>query len=271
MYLFHNKGSNMKPYIAHEEIYRGFKIQIIPDDDPLNPRKEYDNVGKMVCWHRRYDLGDEQPKRSPEEYLMELAQAAVSPSYPEALLERNLDGILKRHYVILELYLYDHSGITMSCSPFSCPWDSGQVGFIYCDLKTALKEWGTPGQEAKGWKGEASYTLAPDGSKRTLREAATLYLQGEVETYDQYLTGQVYGYVVTDREGNDIDSCWGFFDSEVFRGDERSYTIATAREAIDAHINHEIEKHQKQVKTWIRNKVPMQHRQPLDLLTLLQI
>lgn len=33
----------------------------------------------------------------------------------------------------------------------------------------------------------------------------------EVETYDQYLTGDVYGYVIESEDGTVDDSCWGFF------------------------------------------------------------
>jgi len=45
-------------------------------------------------------------------------------------------------YVILPLYLYDHGGITMSTGAFSCPWDSGQVGWIYAPKKTFIDETG---------------------------------------------------------------------------------------------------------------------------------
>ena len=31
---------------------------------------------------------------------------------------------------ILPLYAYEHGMITVSTGPFSCPWDSGQVGFV---------------------------------------------------------------------------------------------------------------------------------------------
>lgn len=34
-----------------------YVLVIQPDDDPLNPRED-DNFGKMVCFHRRYHLGD---------------------------------------------------------------------------------------------------------------------------------------------------------------------------------------------------------------------
>ena len=55
-------------------------------------------------------------------------------------LQDILDNLDK--YVILPLYLYDHSGITMSTSVFSCPWDSGQVGWIYAEKKKLIEETG---------------------------------------------------------------------------------------------------------------------------------
>jgi hypothetical protein len=36
-------------------------------------------------------------------------------------------------------------------------------------------------------------------------------LIGEVKTYDDYLTGNVYGYKVIDEQGNEEDSCWGYY------------------------------------------------------------
>ena len=42
------------------EEYKGYTIKIEHDDYPDNPR-DWDNAGEMVCWHRRYNLGDEEP------------------------------------------------------------------------------------------------------------------------------------------------------------------------------------------------------------------
>jgi len=39
------------------------------------------------------------------------------------------------------------------------------------------------------------------------------YLHGEVKTYNQYLTSDVYGYSI-DVDGEHKDSCWGFFGVE---------------------------------------------------------
>jgi hypothetical protein len=83
-------------------------IKVMPDDTAESPR-EWDNLGVMACWHRRYNLGDVQPKEDPAEWLKENA--------PEGS-------------VVLPLYLMDHSGISISTGSFGDRWDSGQVGWI---------------------------------------------------------------------------------------------------------------------------------------------
>jgi hypothetical protein len=97
--------------------------------------------------------------------------------------------------VILPVYMYDHSGITINTTGFSCPWDSGQIGFIYATKKNILDNWG-------------GKILTPK-----LREKAMNLLKGEVETYDQYLRGDIYGYVV-EKDGKQVDSSWGFYDED---------------------------------------------------------
>lgn len=39
-------------------------------------------------------------------------------------------------------------------------------------------------------------------------------LRGEIATLNQYLSGDVYGYVVEGPEGEHVDSCWGFFGAD---------------------------------------------------------
>lgn len=38
--------------------------------------------------------------------------------------------------------------------------------------------------------------------------------RGFLETYNNWMNGSVYGYMLEDAEGNDIASCWGFYDEE---------------------------------------------------------
>ena len=37
------------------------------------------------------------------------------------------------------------------------------------------------------------------------------YAEGMVEEWNQYLSGDVWGFTIEDGEGNHIDSCWGFY------------------------------------------------------------
>ena len=154
-------------------------IRIEQDLDPESPR-QWDNLGEIIAFHRRYNLGDKHD-----------IDSGNFDGWDE------MEDYLRRHYaVVLPLYLYDHSALTISTRPFSCPWDSGQVGFIVSSRDKILAEYG--GKRL---------------TKKTL-ELVEQVLEGEIRTYDQYLTGDVWGYVIEDEEGNLVDSCWGFFGRE---------------------------------------------------------
>ena len=53
-------------------------LQIMQDDEPYNPRTDYDNFGHMMCWHSRYNLGDENEFSQPNDFLQHLVLATVS-------------------------------------------------------------------------------------------------------------------------------------------------------------------------------------------------
>lgn len=160
----------------------GLTVRIAIDEYPESPR-EWDNLGTMVCWHRRHKLGDKHSYSSPEEFEADMKDTP---------------------HIKLPLYLYDHSGITMSTGAFSCPWDSGQVGWIYVTLDNVRNEYSVKRV-----------------SKKT-REQAIECLTGEVKTYDEFLTGQVYGFIVEDEDGEEIDSCWGFYGLEYCKEEAKS-------------------------------------------------
>lgn len=160
------------------KLKNGKTLEIVQDNNPDSPR-EWDNMGTMICFHGRYNLGDKHNYDHKDYSGWEEMETAIIKNESPA--------------VILPLYLYDHSGITISTSPFSCPWDSGQIGFIFVSKEKLRKEYGV---------------------KRITKEVierAEKCLLAEVNTYDQYLTGDVYGYKVIDEEGNEEDSCWGYY------------------------------------------------------------
>lgn len=205
------------------------KVEIHYDEYAPNPREDCDCLGTIAHWHRRYDFGDNIRDQGPVEFLKNLAREHVSSNYPEGLFEKNWEKILDAHYLVLPVSLLDHSGLHIwvgSGEHWSDPggWDSGQVGFIYCSLEKA-KESQLIKSKSAGWdhkikskkwfpeKIDAVGKTTTPGQygpeyMRTLREATRDCLEGEIECYDQYLTGQCYGYVVTPESG-DEDSCWG--------------------------------------------------------------
>ena len=51
---------------------RGLYVLVIQQDDsPSNPRED-DNFGKMICFHRRYNLGDHHNYIDKDDFLRDL-------------------------------------------------------------------------------------------------------------------------------------------------------------------------------------------------------
>jgi len=162
--------------------YKNYNIELCYDTYPDDPRN-WDNAGFMACFHKRYTLGDKHNFNEPQDLL--------------DWIEANKDTI---HY--LPLYLYEHGNITISTSPFSCQWDSGQVGFIYITKEKAEKE--------------------------GLNDPYDI-LKHEVSIYDAYISGQTYGARILDSEGEVIDSQFGYI------GDTTDYVINEAKNMIDTY------------------------------------
>jgi len=195
------------------KVYENDKIRVeIHQDDGCgcNPR-EWDNLGTMVCFHRRYNLGDKHDYVDPEAFRHSLIdefypgtferyskmiddhycslpdtlsfkqKMEENSSYSDKLWGQKWDKLRKEELIILPLYLYDHSGITIRTSPFSCPWDSGQVGWVYCTKKDIRDNF-----------------ITKRVSKQQLEHAKKI-LMSEVSEYDDYLCGNIYGFKQFDK------------------------------------------------------------------------
>jgi hypothetical protein len=165
---------------------KNFELKIEFDEYPMNPREEWDNLGSMFCFHPRYSLGDKHDYKTSDFDNWEDMERKLSK-------EHNVG-------VILPLYLYDHSGITISTSPFGCQWDSMKVGYILVSKETIRK-----GYEVKR-------------ITKSILDKVTNCLKGEIETYDQYLTGQVWKYTIMD-EDEIVESCSGYYDEDQCRSE----------------------------------------------------
>jgi len=213
---------------AYSEVYKGYTIKVEQDEDPINPRRDYDNAATMVCFHGKYDLGDDVKQHN-----------RTDPDAFRAWLTQH-----KKDVISLPLYLIDHSGISMNtggygaCDPQG--WDWGCVGVIYI-TKTKAREWWS-------WK-----VLT---KKR--HEMIVECLKAEVQEYDYYLTGAVYYYTIKDPQGEDVDSCSGYFGYPEDNG-----MLPDARAQINCQIEDERKKHTVKRKAEIKHRAPLYVRQAL--------
>lgn len=142
--------------------HKGYTIEIHYDQYGGESPRQWDNAGTMAIFHRRYDFGDKLEFSNTEDLDAYLASGDC---------------------YALPIYMYDHGGVTISTSPYSCGWDSGQVGYIYM-------------------------------SKEKARDEAYIdplqILENEVKNMDSYLRGEVYGYQVFNADHEELDSCWGY-------------------------------------------------------------
>jgi hypothetical protein len=172
------------------DVYETYKIsdsqelRILHDESAESPR-EWDSITTMICFHKRYTLGDKHSYRSEDFGSWDELREQIEEDYNVLL--------------ILPLMLHDHSGISMSIGN-SSGWDSGQVGWIFIanDVEESLAE--------------------------LFEDRLTEIIKADVEVYDQYLQGDTYGYQLIEKvpcetcshvEERVVDSCWGFYGHDI--------------------------------------------------------
>lgn len=166
--------------------YRGYSINIEQDEygSYFDPRGN-DNMCTLVCFHGRYILGDKRKHGLNSKDFNSFNDV-------KKYFEKENDIAL-----IKPLYLYDHSGITISTTPFSCQWDSGQIGFVFVT------------------KDDIRHNFGKKKVTKELIEKAEKIMDSEVNEYDNFLQGNVFRYDIHDEDGEPVNSCCGFIcDSE---------------------------------------------------------
>lgn len=144
----------------------------------------------------------------------------------------NCQKLLEPYCEWMPLWLYDHSGLTMSCGArtgqYADRWDSGCVGWIVAMKDKIMAEtteilYGEDGEpirvEYKHEGRPSTYgIMSRPLTDATWRKRAIEVMEGEVEVYDQYLRGDVYGYTLYEQEDDEWieqDSVWGFYGDDL--------------------------------------------------------
>lgn len=190
-----------------------YVLTVQPDDFYLNPRRDDENFGTMLCFHRCHDLGDSHDYKTSDELIKDLyIKAAGGEEWGEQKYENLMEKYdvwpltsqqiqelsqalmagIEKGYVVLPVYLYDHKGLAVSTTDFNDRWDSGQVGIIFVSHEKIKEEYEV------------------DFIEPILRLQVEERLKEEVELYDAYLHGECYCYELY-KDGDLLDSCGGFF------------------------------------------------------------
>lgn len=204
-------------------------VMICRDEDPLDPRVDNDGIiTRMICWHRRYNLGDKHTFTDTSDMLTSLLKELdINVSNETEQDAPKMMSLLHNLAVVLPLWLYDHSGLTISCGersyPYNDTWDSGQIGWIIL-LKTDMIN--------------AGLEVGDDWRKKALD-----ICRDDVRIYDMWLTGEVYGYKLFEKENNtwnETDSCWGFYGTNILDNGMTEYIegLSTAIETEEYEITN---------------------------------
>lgn len=191
---------------------RKLRLVIKQDQSPEDPRS-WDNLGTMLCCYRGYQLGDCNSNKETEEQLAELCRkyGRTDEEIDNMLFNEEVQFLLEQDDICgLPLYITDHSGISMQTYRFDA-WDSSFVGLIFVEKNFYLAQ--TCLKDEENWKAKAKKTL-----------------ESEIETYSDFLEGNVYQWTLyeptvvirqsmdgkelsreIDEEGEMVDLMGGFY------------------------------------------------------------
>jgi hypothetical protein len=176
-----DRGDTVEDYldITPADLADRVTIKLYADEEVRNPREDFDHAGTLYCETRDLNLSDKGASLpATAGYSSRFSDIAVAARWIE------LHGGVA---VPVRCDDYGSSGARAYTSDAE-----NANGLIWCEMETIHREWAR-------WNVEDS------------KAAALECLTAEIEELDQYLSGDVYGYVIETPDGDLLDSCWGFY------------------------------------------------------------
>lgn len=161
--------------------------------------REFLNLGTFYTWIKEYMSPDKNEYATINAFISKiLGHKNVEGAYSECkTLSEFISYISKRAevkgYILEPISLYEHTGLTYSLG-VKYGWDSGVVGFIFVSKNKIREVYGCR------------------KVTKSVRNRVVEDLKNEVDSYNKWANGEVFEYKLSDFEGNQIDSCCGFYE-----------------------------------------------------------
>lgn len=259
----------MTKYMVHgdSESYREFTIRVESDYNPMNPHTDWDCTTPMLVGYGRHnerDYSGQDDLRNPFAYITpwqcsrhfrELCEIiGIDPDRADSYCRKfaaYYSGLsnARRDYLAESL-----REIGNKCDEYAALaelWrfagcaaiDSSISGYSQGDYADVLAV------QTPQWREKVG---APKPDERSI-ERQSADIESDIETYQAYAFGDVYGYVIEDSDGEAVDSCFGFYGMDC----DKSGLWDEATNTVDYHIAQRREKRFARIKDLIRNRVPL--------------
>jgi hypothetical protein len=164
------------------------RLVISYDESPESPR-EWSNLGYFITVDRNYHSPDKNPHF--ESVVKEMGEIATSQEEHIKLITKTLNEEGEKVLAVYPVVKYEHSGVVYRLGT-AHGFDYSNNGF-YIVTEKSQKELGT--------------------AKKDFEKV----IESELEVYNKYANGEVYGFTLYAENGDIEDSCYGFYDIEDIR------------------------------------------------------
>lgn len=170
---------------TYQEVVEKPRLEITYDSDVDSPRT-WSNLGKFIVISSRYNSPDDD--ETFISIVKETSQYATSQENHIELIKKEIEDLGDKVLYITPVCRYEHSGVSYSIGT-KHGFDYSNNGF-YIVTEETLKGICEP--------------LSSD-------EEYEKQISSEIETYNQWVNGEVYAFTLYDENGEHEDSCCGFY------------------------------------------------------------
>lgn len=151
-----------------------FTVKLFPDSECESPLTYADEICKVYEYGRRREYRSTEFISGGEEGFEQYLATLIHPNFPD-----NTSYVVNEHRQAILKKHFARSTVPAQ-------------GGSWLEIVANVSDW------------------AKEGSALSAKQ----YVDSIAKAYGQWLEGECLGYTTEDEDGNEIDSCWGFYSSE---------------------------------------------------------